>query len=562
MHGLPEAKVVIQWRFIASDQKRTNMNNGKRYGTLFINALVGVIVLHLAAGYAAAGPAYPLKLAPGKHYIVDANGNPFFIMGDSPWYLTENLTDSNANYYLSNRWAQGYNSIILDITAMAQNDLQGDDTNQYGQHPFTNTIGGWTNLLTWNINYFTNVDWVLNDASNYGFCCFLYPLYDNQGNAWFAQMKNNTTNALFAYGQFIGNRYKNFPNIVWIGAGDWDEPNAPTNCLWNWVAAGILSADTNHLITAQPYRSEKAEVVYSNFVSGTLGVEATYVSQNAYNEALADYNFTPTLAAFSREPYYEHRIVEGVENTALICRNYSYGGVFWGDTSGTFWGNEEQWPFTNGWQTQMVDVASLTMPNLSKLMRSRLWYNFVPDSNNVTVVNNYGYLNTPNFVVGDRESSGKTVMAYISQAFSASSPLAPTIDMTKISGSTAACWWYNPSNGVASFISSNATTGTKTFTPPDTNDWVLVLDDASQNYPPPGVGNAPGKISLGFQALGGNVYDLTVTGMPGQAFKLQYTTNFSVSWQILGSGTIDNTGTISYYLIAMSSAIFFRALDQ
>ncbi len=50
--------------------------------------------------------------------------------------------------------------------------------------------------------------------------------------------------------------------------------------------------------------------------------------------------------------------------------------------------------------------------------------------------------------------------------------------------------------------------------------------------------------------------------MPGQAFALQYTTSLNALWQALGSGSIDYSGTISYYVIAMSSAIFFRGLNQ
>jgi hypothetical protein len=50
-------------------------------------------------------------------------------------------------------------------------------------------------------------------------------------------------------------------------------------------------------------------------------------------------------------------------------------------------------------------------------------------------------------------------------------------------------WWFNPRNGEATAIGTFEPAGEREFTPPDPGemiDWVLVLDDASKNYPPPG----------------------------------------------------------------------------
>ena len=159
--------------------------------------LFACTTLALAVVGAMAGPAYPIKLAPGQHYLVDQNGIPFFIQGDSPWFLTESLAGADVDFYLSNRWAQGYNSIILDIAAQKNSDGQSYEGNIYGQLPFTNTIaGGYTNLLTWNEVYFTNVDAVIQRAGHYGMCVFAYPLYDSYGGAgWYSQMAGNADTA-------------------------------------------------------------------------------------------------------------------------------------------------------------------------------------------------------------------------------------------------------------------------------------------------------------------------------------------------------------------------------
>jgi hypothetical protein len=50
-------------------------------------------------------------------------------------------------------------------------------------------------------------------------------------------------------------------------------------------------------------------------------------------------------------------------------------------------------------------------------------------------------------------------------------------------------WWFDPRTGKATPVGDFANGGTRTFVPPQPGealDWVLVLDDAAQHYPPPG----------------------------------------------------------------------------
>jgi hypothetical protein len=63
------------------------------------------------------------------------------------------------------------------------------------------------------------------------------------------------------------------------------------------------------------------------------------------------------------------------------------------------------------------------------------------------------------------------------------------VRMGAIAGSSVKAWWFNPRTGAAHAIGTFGNTGERTFTPPDAGemlDWVLVLDDASRNYPAPG----------------------------------------------------------------------------
>ncbi len=54
------------------------------------------------------GPAYPLKLSAGNHYLVDQAGTPFFIQGEAAWSLIAQLDTADVETYLSDRLGEGF----------------------------------------------------------------------------------------------------------------------------------------------------------------------------------------------------------------------------------------------------------------------------------------------------------------------------------------------------------------------------------------------------------------------------------------------------------------------
>jgi len=85
--------------------------------------------------------------------------------------------------------------------------------------------------------------------------------------------------------------------------------------------------------------------------------------------------------------------------------------------------------------------------------------------------------------VATRDSEGSYAMVYV-----------PTgrpfkVKMDKISGAKVKAWWFNPRDGKATLIGEYPNTGEREFMPPmkgENLDWVLVLDNAAKNFPPPG----------------------------------------------------------------------------
>ena len=58
---------------------------------------------------------FPLSIKPGERYLVDAVGRPFLIQGDTAWSLIADLIRGNADLYLEDRHARGFNTILVSL---------------------------------------------------------------------------------------------------------------------------------------------------------------------------------------------------------------------------------------------------------------------------------------------------------------------------------------------------------------------------------------------------------------------------------------------------------------
>src|SRR5205807_1070132 len=59
--------------------------------------------------------AYPLKVSASGRYLLDQNNKPFRIQGDSAQSLIANLTYSEADTYLADRQAKGFNTANVNL---------------------------------------------------------------------------------------------------------------------------------------------------------------------------------------------------------------------------------------------------------------------------------------------------------------------------------------------------------------------------------------------------------------------------------------------------------------
>jgi hypothetical protein len=439
-------------------------HHGQR-GAFLVMAMLGFLVIK-AAGQPSVNLVYPLKISPGKRYLVDQKNAPFLIQGDSPWSLIVGLTRTEAELYLEDRRLKGFNTLMVNLI---EHKFKGP-LNRDGEKPFS-TPGDFS---TPNEKYFAHADWVLKKAAEKGIQLLLAPCYlgyKDTDEGWYEEIQSNGTAKCREYGRFLGKRYKDFDNILWLMGGDRSPEKALDEV--REIALGISEYDSRHLFSAHCAPEQSAVDGYPG--ESWLNVNCTYTYEIVHKKIRADYHRIPVMPFFLIESTYE-----GEHNsTPVQIRRQAYWAIL-GGAMGQLIGNRPIWLFDPGWQAALNLPGSQDMVHIRSLFLSRSWQDLIPDESHSIVTQGIGEFNGLDYVSAAGTADGGTVIAYL--------PVGRTItvDMSKVSGSQIKAWWYNPRTGKVEPAGQFPSSGLREFTAPDNSDWVLVLEDSSKEIPPPG----------------------------------------------------------------------------
>ena len=450
--------------------------------------IFGWMLCILLALPATAGPVYPVKASSNGRYLVDQNNVPFLIVGDSPHTLVANVDYSDAAFYLADRATNGFNTLWVE--ALCNTYVQGrpDASLLDGTLPFTNTIPSSTNydLTTPNETYFEHVDQIIRMAATNGITVMLDPI---ETGGWLDTMLANGAINCRAYGRYLGNRYKNFPNLMWISGNDYQTWEDPVNdAVVTAVALGIKDEDANHIQTVELDYNVSSSLDDTNWAP-IIGLNGAYTYFPTYDEVLHAYNQSTNMPVFMEEANYEFEDAQGPMTTAPILRKQEYWTLLSGG-AGQMYGNHYIWPFLTNWQAYLDTPGSRELGYVTALFETRAWYNLLPDTNHTVVTAGYGTYSSIGYVVNNnyattaRTPDGSLVISY--------TPVLGqlTVNMSQLSG-PAVAHWYDPASGTFFPISGSpfSNTGLQTFTPPGNNSdgdggWALVLEtNTFEKYP-------------------------------------------------------------------------------
>jgi hypothetical protein len=465
---------------------------------------LAIALMHSVAG---ASPLPALKVSENKRYLVQADGKPFFWLGDTAWELFHRLNREEAIQYLDHRAKLGFT--VIQAVALAEIDGL-NDPNPYGHKPLIDHDPARPAVKDGPENdYWDHVDFIVAEANKRGMYIGLLPTWGDKWNKkWGVGPEVFTPQNAEAYGKWLGKRYRE-AGIIWILGGDRPVENDAHREISRAMAMGIRQGDGGaHLRTWHPSGGQGSAQYFHaedwlDFNMRQNGHVAEFTER--YSQTRVDYDRTPTKPVLDGEPIYEDHPVSfdakklGHSISADVRRPL-YWNLFTGAFGHTY-GHHSIWqmwtpkrnPINNPlmpWHEAIHQPAAAQMQHGRRLIESRPFLTRIPDPS--IVVKDRVETSVPGagryYFASTRDSDGTYAMVYapVGRSFK--------VRMEVIRGGPVTAWWFNPRDGKAQEAGSFPNEGEREFMPPDKGemlDWVLVLDDASKDYPPPGA-VAPG----------------------------------------------------------------------
>jgi hypothetical protein len=438
------------------------------------------------AAVMAVAPAHALQVSKNGRFLTTDDGAPFFWLGDTAWRL-QRLAPDDLAYYLDTRKAQGFNVIQGPILLHDSDDYSGERNSD----PFEP-----------NQAFFERIDRIVDETRRRGLHVALVVTWGHNFNMF------GTPGGARFYGRWLGSRYGDRDNIVWIVAGEYAHESWGDFALSIWRALGEglrEGSGGRQLVTVHGNWRPPALQTPSTFyhVEPWLSFNMLQTGQagnrgpgaRSWRLVEADYVKPPPKPVVDGEATYE-RDAATPDLPAWDgpgVRRRAYWSVFAGAFGHTY-GADRVFYFEEGWRETLQREGAVSLVHLRRLMESRPMLTRIPDQQLLSPMDPSAGDLAPcvraspatacivqDHVQATRDEDGSYAMIYVPAG-----GRTVTVDMGRLSGRDIVAWWYSPVDGSARRIGTYPRTAPQDFTTPEGADWVLVLDDAARNYPPPG----------------------------------------------------------------------------
>jgi hypothetical protein len=407
--------------------------------------------------------AFPLRTEPGKRYLIDAEGRPFLLHGDTAWSLIVQLRREEVDRYLEDRRAHGVNAILVNL--IERHFSRDPPNNAYGEPPFL-TPGDFS---TPNEAYFAHAEYVIARARENGMLVLLAPAYMGFGGGdegWYEEMKANGAARLRAYGSYVADRFRHYDNIVWVQGGDF---NPPEKVLVRALADGIRSVTPGAL---QTFHGSRLTAALEFLDDPWLNVNDIYCDENSVVEDSLRERARSTMPFFLIEARYEDDPARDVD--AATTRAYAYQAVLAGATGHVF-GNDPIWFYGEGWIDALGRPGIRSLAWMRDLLESFPWWTLQPDTASALLTMGTG--TGASRAVAAQTDDRAIALVYLPT----SRPI--VIDLSRLAGPRIRARWFDPSSGAYATVAGSPFegNGSRLFVPAGKNsaghpDWVLVLE--------------------------------------------------------------------------------------
>ena len=432
-----------------------------------------------------------LTVSANHRYLVHENGTPFFWLGNTAWLLPERLNRDEVEYYLNKEREQGYNvEQIQVLCAIPTFNVYGQPANDetFDFAPFTRqgTYGYWDHL-----------DYIVSMAEANG-------IYIAMDCIWGSQISKMDEEKAARYGTFLGERYKDRPNIIWMIGGDIMGDKGTAS--WDALARAIKKADSNHVMTFHPrgrttsawWYNDREWLDFNMFQSGhrrygQRNGDGDYTIKDNTEEdnwryVEMSWEEAPLKPVIDGEPSYED-IPQGLHDFSAPrwqdydVRRYAYWAVFAGCFGHTYGHNSimqfmrpgvlASFGAEKAWWDALKDPGYQQMKYLKWLILSFPFTERVADQSIIAGSNGERY----DRVIATRGKDYLLVYNYSGKPMQ--------IDLTKISGKKKQVWMMNPADGTLTHLGeydNKVTEFTFNGAYMRGSDRVLIASDSSKKY--------------------------------------------------------------------------------
>lgn len=460
---------------------------------------------------------FPLRRSDDGRYLVDHHHHPFLIKQMVAWALLIRLSEKEADAFFDAIKAKGFNAVMMGLIFKLEY-VQNENPNWTAVQPSVPPFAVEGDFSTPNETYFAHADAVLRLARDKGILVMLVPAYlgvwpkgkSRSTEGWADELigPSNSVAKSRAYGEFLGKRYHDFDNIIWVAGGDHNGLDGPTpgdNLVKPHhlaIIEGIREHD-RHLWTGH-WKPKPANLFafdhpgYRKY----MDLDGFYVTAEAkmadrgpqYKAELAEYVKYPRELIFQLDQAYEMDFQEPDTKNYQWIRRKNYDGLLSGCAGTCFTPGRDTMQkggclmqFNEGWQDlvgQPADPHSGTIGlrqarHCFDLFTPRAWQNLVPDTGSALVTAGRGMFGDIDYVCAAKTADGRLALAYMPTARTV------TIAMAELAGPTRRAKWFNPIDGslnvIGAFAAGSGAAAMDFTTPgvhPDgSSDWILLFED-------------------------------------------------------------------------------------
>ena len=428
-----------------------------------------------------------LAIHPNQRQLCTRDGQAFFWLADTAWQLIHCLSREDTQHYLERRVHQGFN--VVQAVVLAEYDGL-DGPNAYGRRPLLyDAEHGYSQVepdLTGDDHYWTHVDYVIDEAARQGLYIALLPTWgDKITKQWGQGPEIFTPENAARYGRWIGARYADRDNLIWVMGGDRTPQNRRHLTVIDEMARGIRAAGATQLMTLHPSgeSSSSTSVGEEDWLDFNM-IQSSHNRPNFPNyEMIAqDWALEPAKPVIEGEPCYEdHPIGFRAENGYFDdwdVRQAAYWAVLAG-SPGVTYGHHCVWRmvkeptdyFILNWRRAVERPGAVHMGLMRRLFESstRPFSELRPDQT-ILAANDSG-ANYQAAARGER-------YAYVYAPTGLRVQLQPGV----LPGETLTYSWFDPRTGhreTAGQMDNRADAEVQALWPPSSgrgNDWILVVE--------------------------------------------------------------------------------------